>query len=227
MAYMSRTGTKRNIAAAKKANWGWMVGPLDMGGPVREGMPHACDNGAWPCYQAFLKGKRLTADPDLSAFQASIARHGATADFIVIPDVVQGGNRSWAMTRYWMRRLRRDPRFKAVKLLIAVQDGFTPEMIAPFLSARIGIFIGGSTEWKLKTMREWGKLARSKGSYCHCGRVNTERRIDQCGASYVDSIDGSSGTRFAVTIPPLARAVRNVILKRSQMDIDDILDVAA
>lgn len=233
-AYVSRTGTRWNRRLIKACEWAWMVGPLDMGGPVLDGLSHACDNGAWPCFQAYLKGKRPTPMLDLKKFQTCIARHGSTADFIIIPDIVQGGDMSWAMTRYWMRRLRRDRRFKGVMLLIAVQDGMTPDMIRPFLrDKRIGIFVGGSTEWKLATKRMWAALAHEGGpwgeggNYCHVGRVNTERRIDACGKDGVDGIDGSSGARFAVTILPLNRALRDVVIQRSQMDIETYIKEAA
>lgn len=225
--YVSRTGTKRNRGLIKACGWRWMVGPLDMGGPVKDDLNHACDNGAWPCYQLWLKGKRATADPDLRRFQACIARHGATADFIIVPDVVMGGDRSWAMTRYWLRRLRRDRRFTGVKLLIAVQNGMTAEMIKPYLNERVGVFVGGDTDWKLATMKMWCDLAHENGAVCHVGRVNTDKRMVAIGKAGADSGDGSSGARYAVTILPLERSRREVVLRRSQLDIEDYLARAA
>jgi hypothetical protein len=223
MSYVPRTGTKRNIAEIAAAGWGWLVGPLDMGGPIRAGLRHACDNGAWPANQAFLRGDRANSDPDLKRFMAMLERHGPSADFIIIPDVVMGGERSWVLTKAWMRRLRRMPRLRAARLLIAVQDGFSPEMIRPYLNERIGIFVGGSTDWKLATLSVWGALAKDCGAYVHCGRVNTAKRIALCGKAGMDSYDGLSGAMYAATVRPLERARYSAVLDRSQIDIEDFL----
>lgn len=121
---------------------------------------------------------------------------GAGADFIIVPDVVADGSRSWPLTRYWLRKLRRDRRLRGVMLLIAVQDGMEPEMVRPYLSARVGIFVGGSTEWKLATMKDWSRLAHQAGAWCHVGRVNSALRARLCDIAGVDSLDGSKASRY-------------------------------
>ena len=92
--YASRTGTRHNIAALAGAGWGWMVGPLDMGGPILGGMPQALDNGAWP---AFAQG----VEWDEAAFVRALDRYGPGADFIVVPDIVGDGPASLARTTEW------------------------------------------------------------------------------------------------------------------------------
>lgn len=202
--YASRTGTRRNLSAMRAHKWRLLISATGVW--RTEGFAYAIDNGAWTAWQLFQAGKRLTADPDLGLFKGVVAKLGAGADWIVVPDVVQGGARSWALTRYWLRKLRRDRRLKGVRLLIAVQDGFDPWTVARYLGPRVGLFVGGSTEWKLRTMAEWARLARTRGAYCHIARVNTGRRIHLCNAVQADSCDGTSGTMFAKNIPRLTAA---------------------
>lgn len=202
--YASRTGTLRNLSALRAAGWRLMVSAR---GALRtEGFPYALDNGAWT---AFQKGERF----DAKAFERAIDLLGEGADFIVVPDIVQGGVTSLTMSRRWWEKLHDYPRLRATPLLIAVQNGIEPRDVAPLLSRRTGIFVGGSTGWKLHTMRRWATLARSRGAICHVGRVNTARRIHACQAAGVDSFDGSSASRFAVTLRPLEAA-------RQQTDLE-------
>jgi hypothetical protein len=91
-------------------------------------------------------------------------------------------------------------------VLIAVQDGMTDIDLMPLVNDKVGIFVGGSTEWKIESLPMWGRVAKSTGCYLHVGRVNSARRIRLCAMSGADSVDGTSGTRFAVTIPPLSAA---------------------
>lgn len=223
IAYASRTNTRRNIAEIKAVNWRWIVSPFDRGGPILAGLRHAVDNGAWHCYQAFVRGERISPLPDISRFETTIARYGKDADFIVVPDVVLGGDLSWELSRAWLRRMRRNPTIRSVRLMMAVQNGFEPTKIEPFLSPRVGVFVGGDTDWKLATMAEWSRLAHSRGAICHVGRVNTARRISLCGKAGVDSFDGTSATKFSVTTRPLERARYAAVLERSQIDIEEYL----
>lgn len=198
--YASRTATGRNIAALKAAGWGWMVGPLDGRGERLHGMRHALDNGAW---SAFAQGRPW----DEGAFRVALDRFGPAADFIVVPDVVADREVSLARTRAWLPGLLARPDLGAARLLIAIQDGMTFADIEPLLAnPRVGLFIGGSTEWKLAAIEPWGRWAKARGRYVHCGRVNTARRIAICAGAGVDSIDGTSATRFAKTLPLLTRA---------------------
>lgn len=192
--YASRTGTRRNLAALRSAGWRLMVSAR---GVLRtEGFRYALDNGAWTAFQEFLAGKRRTPDPDLRAFVRAVDRLGAGADFIVVPDIVMGGARSWQLTRAWLRKLRRNPRLRRARLLIAVQNGFEPWTIAPYLGPRVGIFVGGDTDWKLATASAWTRLAHARGAVCHVARVNTAKRARFCDQIGADSFDGSGPSRF-------------------------------
>lgn len=195
MGYASHTGTKRNLAALRAAGWGILLTP---GKHRTEGFARYClDNGAWSAYQ---QGTAW----DGGAFAAFVDAVGP-GDFIVAPDIVAGGLASLALTESWL------PRLPGLRL-IAVQDGMTPADVRPLLGPTVGIFVGGSTEWKLSTMRTWGRLAREVGCYLHIGRVNTRRRINMCLFVGAHSFDGTSVSRYAVTLPKLDGARRQVSL---------------
>lgn len=197
IAYASRTGTKRNLAALRKHNWRLLVSAT---GCLRaEGFSYALDNGAWTAYR---QGKPF----DERAFIAALRKLGANADWTVIPDVVCGGHKSLEFSLLWMRYVLDE----SPTALLAVQDGLLPDDVRPFLGARVGIFVGGSTKWKESTIETWAKLGRELGSWVHVGRVNTARRIALCTTSGVTSFDGTSASRFAKSVHPLDSARRQL-----------------
>lgn len=193
ISYASRTGTRRNLYALRAAGWRLLVSAA---GCLRaEGFPYALDNGAW---SAFTQGRPF----DEAAFVRALRLLGAGADWTVLPDIVAGGPASLEMSLRWMRAvLDETPR-----ALLAVQDGLSPADVRPFLGARVGLFVGGSTWWKLTTLDQWGTLGREVGCWTHVGRVNTTRRILSCSAAGVTSFDGTAATRFAVNVPRLTHA---------------------
>jgi len=193
MAYAAYTTTRRNLAALERARWRIMLSPAT--GLNSYGLPYALDNGAW---SAFATG----APWDEEAFVRALTTHGAGADFVAVPDIVEGGAESLARSCAWLPRVLD----RAPLALIPVQDGMTETDIAPLLAERVGIFVGGSTGWKERSMSMWGALARTHGTRCHVGRVNTIRRIRLCAAAGATSFDGSSVSRYAINLPKLERA---------------------
>lgn len=207
IAYAARTGTRRNLAALRDEGWRLIVSAR---GVLRtEGFPYALDNGAWTSFQ---KGEEF----DVGAFERAVKLLGAGADFIVVPDIVCGGLASLDFSRRWLRKLRRRKGLRGRTFLLAVQNGMEPRHVRRLIGPSVGIFVGGDTAWKLATLAKWAALARSKGAICHVGRVNTARRIAMCEAAGVHSFDGSSASRYAVTLRPLE-------LARQQTDIEGYL----
>lgn len=199
IAYASRTGTRRNLDALRRAGWRLMVSAR---GALRtEGFRYALDNGAWT---AFQRGEPF----DEAAFERAVARLGADADWIVVPDIVMGGMESLKFSRTWLARLRNRGGLSNARFMIAVQNGIVPGHVRDLIDPRVGIFVGGDTEWKLATMARWAKFAHARGATCHVGRVNSARRIRLCAAAGVDSFDGSGVSRFAAALPPLDLARR-------------------
>jgi len=194
--YASRTGTKRNLAALRVAGWRLMVSRV--GSWRTEGFPYAIDNGAWSDYTA---GR----DFDDERFQALVDKLGGAADWVVAPDIVAGGIRSLRLSLVWLAPLLVRTRM----VLIPVQDGMGPaDLVNIVLPKRIGIFLGGSTEWKLANMRLWGEFCAERGVYYHVGRVNTQKRFRLAHMAGADSVDGSSASRYAETLPMLDFASR-------------------
>jgi len=135
---------------------------------------------------------------------------GPGADWSVLPDIVAGGLASLELSLSWMRRvLDETPR-----ALLAVQDGMVAGDVRPFLGPRVGLFVGGSTSWKLQTLHTWGALGHELGCWVHVGRVNTCRRIHLCASAGATSFDGTSASRYAKTIRPLDAARRQLNLFR-------------
>ncbi len=193
IAYASRTGTRRNLAALRAAGWRLLVSAR---GVLRhEGFAYALDNGAWT---AHTHGEPF----DESAFVRAVDRLGAGADFVVLPDIVAGGLKSLAYSLSWL------PRLEHPHLLLAVQDGMTTEDVRPHLGQRVGVAVGGTTDWKLGTLHHWGSLARETGCWLHVLRVNSQRRIRRCQDVGAHSFDGSGPSRFAKHLAVLDAAVR-------------------
>lgn len=197
--YASRTGTKRNLAALQGADWRLLVSAK---GALRtEGMRYALDNGAW---SAFVQQEPFDED----AFLVAVDRLGEGADWIVLPDIVAGGFVSLDYSLRWKERLRGMP----TKLLFAVQNGMQIDDVASLLSPAVGIFMGGTTEWKEATAQARGSLARRRNCHLHVGRVNSARRIRICAAAGANSFDGSGVSRYAEALPRLDRATRQADL---------------
>lgn len=186
--YASRTGTKRNLASLRNAGWRLLVSRS--GAWRTEGFAYALDNGAWSDFQA---GRSF----DEGAFDRLIEKLGARADWIVLPDIVAGGLASLELSLRWQNRCLS----LCGLVLIAVQDGMEHEHVAPYVGESVGIFLGGSTEWKLTRMADWGQFCAARNCWYHVARVNTRKRFRMATAAGASSIDGSSATRFSVTLP--------------------------
>jgi hypothetical protein len=166
-----------------------------------EGFERVCgDNGAWADFQA---GRRFDEDA-YERFLDWLAAQPVVPDWLVLPDIVAGGMASLALSLRYLNRCR------AVTplVLIAVQNGMEPDDLASFVGPNVGIFLGGSTEWKLARMIEWGAFCAARQVHYHVARVNTIKRMALAIAAGADSVDGSSGSRFAVTVPMLSYAAR-------------------
>lgn len=197
--YASRTGTKRNLAAIAEAGWGLLV---SRAGEWRtEGfVDWVADNGAWADFQA---GQPFDEDM-FEEFLQWIESQSIAPRWLVLPDIVAGGLESLSLSL----RFRNRCLSVAPLVLIAVQDGMEHDHLAPHVGPSVGIFLGGSTGWKLKQMRYWGEFCADRNIHYHVARVNTARRMFLASAANADGVDGSSGSRFAVTIRKLDLARR-------------------
>lgn len=200
--YASRTATRINIQAMSDNGWRMLAGPANLGRYRNEEppLPYAMDNGAWT---AFKQGTAF----DGEAFARMVDRLQLAADWVVLPDIVAGGMESLELSLSWMPRLEGI----ACPVLLAVQDGMAPGDVRELLGPNVGIFIGGSTKWKVSTIPLWGALAKEVGCHIHCGRVNSARRIQLCRQHGIHSCDGTSATIYSVNAPRLAVAADDAI----------------
>jgi hypothetical protein len=201
--YASRTGTRRNLDALRRHGWGLLVSRAAEW--RTEGFGRICgDNGAWSDHQA---GRQFDEDR-YEAFLDWLAAQPVVADWLVLPDIVAGGLDSLALSLRYMNRCLS----VAPLVLIAVQDGMQTSDLEPHIGSRVGIFLGGSTEWKLATMAEWGRFCAEHGVHYHVARVNSAKRMAMAAAAGATSIDGSSASRYAATTPMLTYAARQTDL---------------
>jgi len=200
--FASSTGTQSTLKALQRNGWKLLMSPATLirsrgkmaqrwpdGSPA----PYALDNGAWTCHQ---QGKPFDED----AFRWAYDRIGADAEWVVAPDIVGGGIKSLDLTCSWLHRLHHS------RVLIAVQDGIEPHHVEPLMAPGRGIFLGGSTDYKLSMMVKWGDVAARHGAYYHVARVNTVRRVRMAQCARAHSVDGSSVTQFPSTLTRLQRA---------------------
>lgn len=197
--YASRTGTARNLAALRVHGWGMLV---SRAGVWRtEGFERICgDNGAWADYRA---GRNFDEDA-YERFLDWLAAQPVIADWLVLPDIVAGGLKSLELSLRFVNRCLA----VAPMVLVAVQDGMEGADLAPIVGHNIGIFLGGSTEWKIARMRYWGDFCARLDIHYHVARVNSIKRMALAASCGAHSIDGSSASRYAVTLPKLAYAAR-------------------
>jgi len=206
IAYASWTGTRTTLAALRAARWRLLMTPDTLRRcrgktyplwPDGASAPYALDNGAWGCHQRGISF-------DGGAFRWAVARIADRADWVVMPDSVGDAGKTFTMADEWY------PALNALgkQILFAVQDGMTTEDVEPWVQLGLGLFVGGSTDWKIATMRGWAALAHRYGQICHVARVNTHRRLWLCQDAGVDSVDGSSVSRFPCTLNRLDQAMR-------------------
>ena len=179
MSYVSRTTTAWIVEKMREIGWRMLCEPKQEL-KYRETpppLPYACDSGAWG---AFVRGEEF----DEARYLRMVARLSDGADWTVLPDIVGGGLESLDPSLSWLDRV-------PGRRLIAVQDGMTTQDIEPLVGDSVGIFVGGSTDWKLSSLRSWGKVAERTGCWLHVARVNSAKRIRLCRDAKAHSFDGT------------------------------------
>lgn len=159
------------------------------------------DNGA---FSDWKKGKMFNSSKffnRIEQIESMIAQNSVTRpQFIVIPDQVAGGMKSFFISRAYLHGLKED--YPENKYYLAVQDGMRMHYIedgkpsvysVEFQLMRgnlSGIFVGGTKEWKKETGAQWCDLAHKYGVQCHAGGVGSKKMYvwaKLCGFDSVDS----------------------------------------
>jgi len=143
----------------------------------------AIDNG---CYSAYARGKAWDPAPFMHNLHKA-RKLGLKPDFAVLPDIVAGGRASAEKSMAWLGVLRQE--YPEVPFYMAVQDGMTPDDLPEGIS---GIFVGGSTAWKLETMREWAKTGHARNMPVHVGRIGAPDKMVLAHLAGIDSIDSTT-----------------------------------
>jgi len=194
--YVADPTSSRALDACENHGFGALLGPHRLTVPR---LRLALDNGAWKCRE----NPESWTETFEARFYDRLSNIGSKVDFAVAPDLVCRPE-SIAFT---MSHLGRVLNMTHVAL-IAVQNGMIPSQVSGMLSKRVGIAIGGSTEWKEETCYTWARLCRTYGAWCHMLRANTTRRLGLARAAGCTSADGSSVAMFADTAPLIAKALR-------------------
>lgn len=171
----------------------------------------ALDNGAYICHT------HNTEFPT-QEFLYLCEKYGEAADWIAIPDILGKGQETLAKVPYWIKEIKK--RSPNAKLLLVWQDGMSLSDIEPYTKQGIGVFVGGTTEGKIKYSPHIAKLCKINNVWCHIGRVNTKKRVDLCINWQARSFDGSGWSRFICTLMHL----ENVINERKKNKIKSILN---
>ena len=141
---------------------------------------YALDNGRFISY----KNKTNWSLEDYIKLLEWAKRQKNKPQWALVPDVVANKEKTLSEYKKYLPLIKQygfTPAF-------AVQDGMTKEDVPK--SAKV-IFIGGSTEWKWKTLNYWC----SNFQHVHVGRVNTRKQLIACFLNGVKSVDGTGWFR--------------------------------
>lgn len=170
---------------------GWLVGPSAKGKTkLRQWMPYALDNdafSAWTNRTPWNEGKWREM---LHWAKWSVCK----PLWALVPDVVADKD---ATKELW-RKYAPEVGGLGFSLAFAAQDGMTPDDVPG--DADI-VFIGGTTEWKWKSLPMWAKHCRR----VHVGRVNGIERLWTCEDYGVESVDGTGWFRDSDDSPKIDR----------------------
>lgn len=155
---------------------------------------------------------------DERSFIRLCERWGSSADWVAIPDVVGNAFATWLLAQKWIPILR--DMGLGDRLLFVWQDGCPYEDLHHLIAEGIGVFIGGSTQGKLKAIPYISWMCRRFGVWCHVGRVNTMRRVQMCIDHGVHSFDGSGWSRF----PSSFKGLEEIVQQKQQRLFDHPYD---
>ena len=146
------------------------------------GEPWILDNGAYRDH-----GKRAWSS-NLWYAAMSKANGQATPPMgVVLPDRIGGGADSLAWSMAWADAFEDG----FYPWYLAVQNGMTPEMVAPHVDRLVGIFLGGDKRFKMAEGETWATFARAHGLAFHYGSCGTPEKVRHAKRLGADSIDSA------------------------------------
>jgi len=143
-------------------------------------LPFALDNGRFPAWSS-------GAEWSEAEFLCLLERAKAAATqprWLLVPDVVADRDATLRQWDAWAPRLTQF----GWPLAFAAQDGMTSSDVPAEAAV---VFVGGSTEWKRRTMQDWC----DGFDRVHIGRINTNRWLWECDRAGAESCDGTGWIR--------------------------------
>ena len=158
---------------------GSIMSPPDGWRTLPEWLPYAIDNGAYPIWK---RGGIWDEDAFYQICAKAAFMH--TPLWIAVPDVVADRE---ATLESWRRHHAKVSIFSPTLAFVA-QDGMTPDDVPSNADV---VFVGGTTDWKWKTLRTW----TANFPRVHVGRVNTEKLLWTAHEAGAESCDGTGWFR--------------------------------
>lgn len=175
----------------------------------RKRSPWFYDNGAYRDWQGGKDFNAVQFTRDCRRMRMDIERGAARPDFVVMPDRVAAGPASLEFSSTFVLECAGLPCY------LALQDGMTEEHLVKALAWFAeggtdvrGLFVGGTTEWKICTARSWVRFAHQRELALHIGRVGTPDRVAWAVSIGADSIDSCLPIMFtSVHLHPFLAAI--------------------
>lgn len=181
-------GSKKKLKEIKQLDIGLMLNSNWDNGLRALHLPYfAVDNGAFTSY---LQNTQWNEEQFYNLLN-DLKKNHLNPDFVVIPDVVANSHATLTLAYKHSWKLK----YYNWPLYLALQDGMKEHEIEPHLPHIKGLFLGGTMEWKEKTLEKWIKFAHENNLKIHVGRFGTEKRILRAKMLGVDSIDSSNFMR--------------------------------
>lgn len=143
-------------------------------------LPFALDNGKFACWSS---GKEWDENGYREMLEI-VAGRAQSPLWALVPDSVADAKETLRQWKLWLPVLKG----YGWNVAFAVQDGMTKDDVPSDADV---VFVGGSTEWKWKTVHRWcDDFPR-----VHVGRVNTNGKLWECHESGAESCDGTGWFR--------------------------------
>ncbi len=168
------------LAGQYPGRLGHLYSPGGLRGPY-DFMPFALDNGRFACWA----NGAIWDEATYLGMLDRVAESGHSPAWVLVPDHVGDRNNT---LRDWDKYSTRLASTYGWPLAFAVQDGIETDDVPDNASV---IFVGGSTEWKRRTLHDWC----DNYPRVHIGRINTNKWLWECHDAGAESCDGTGWMR--------------------------------
>lgn len=183
------TGWIWHSLARETGRLGHLYSPSAQRGPW-PWFPYALDNGAFGCWNPesnvfdYDKWHQREDEWRRMLFWAQAA--AIKPLWAIVPDVP--GNAEETIKRWQVYAA--ELKASGIPLALAVQDGMTEQQVSRLTPKWDVLCVGGTTEWKWKTVEQWAKLGR-----CHLLRCSDPDKLEYLESIGVESCDSTAWNR--------------------------------